>query len=128
MLRRMSLRRIPQAALCALLLSTAHAAPPVKATHAGEATQAHASLREALRAPPSKQARRKARAAMGRLDRLVDIYFHAPNLSKPEARAAVLSLRAALQPALHGPDAVLHFEDDALRYRPEVRARLESGK
>lgn len=102
-------------------------APRIAAGDAPALARARAELNAAvaaLTAGPTLAGERRVRVAMGRVDRLVDASFHAPNLRQPDARAPALALRHEVQLSLAGPHAVLAIRDDVLHFRPAVHRAL----
>lgn len=131
MLRRISIGQV--ALVGALLLgvmltsSPAPAAPRLTAGLPDALTRAEGVLKNALAAlaeAPSPGALKRAVEAMEHIERVLDTFFHAPNLktARPEARAlrpVVLRLRAE--------DGLLVQVDDVLHFKPAVHAQLAAA-
>ncbi len=102
-------------------------APRITAGDAPALAKSRAELNAAvadLAASPTLVAERRVRTAMARIDRLVDVSFHAPNLRAAGARAHALALRHEVQLTIAGPSAVMAMRDDVLHFRPAVHRAL----
>jgi hypothetical protein len=64
------------------------------------------------------------RSTMTELEGLLDRYFHAPNLSDPEARPHALRLRAALRAGFNGDPPLLVLRRDVIHFRETLHRAL----
>lgn len=62
--------------------------------------------------------------SMAQIDHAIDAYFHATNLREPATRPHVLAMRSHIRALQAGPDALMVYVDDALRFRPHVHLAL----
>ncbi len=130
--RRLSIGQV--ARVGALLVATLgvppapSAAPRLSATLPDQLEKAEDALKAALAAlteAPSQGALKRAEAAMERIERALDAFFHAPNLlvARTEARA----LRPLVQ-RLRAEGGLVVQVNDVMHFSPAVHARLAAAR
>ena len=113
--------------LLTLVAAAVTAAPRLLPEYPARFDASAANLRASLaklNAAPTREALDSARLAVQDLRRLVDAYFHAPNLRDEKVRPIALALRPRLQRLLSGPEALFVVHSDLVRLRPEVHRAL----
>jgi hypothetical protein len=103
-------------------LGAAFAAPPALSVSLVSQTRAAADVLVARQPLDSKADVHAVEAAMARVQRGLDAYFHAPNLI--EARTDALAMRAVFRGLRQGDRPLIALVDDVLRFDPSLHDQL----